>query len=154
MIVRVARFDAGRGDLGLDRSEWVIEALRDVEGVTALYHCLAEDGRSPQNTQSETTVAVRGQQIVSAYNDTTTVDLQHGNPLAVGYSVSTDGGAHFVDMGALPTGGGTAFAYSDPSVVRAIHEHFEERFDDVLGRFAVFLAESEKRPIGVPQATA
>src|SRR5438874_1380238 len=82
-------------------------------------NCLAEDGRSPQNTQSETTVAVRGQQIVSAYNDTTTVDLQHGNPLAVGYSVSTDGGAHFVDMGALPTGGGTAFAYSDPSVVAA-----------------------------------
>ena len=28
MIVRVARFEAGRGDLGLDRSEWVIEALR------------------------------------------------------------------------------------------------------------------------------
>ena len=44
MIVRVARFEAGRGDLGLDRSEWVIEALRGVEGVTALYHCLAEDG--------------------------------------------------------------------------------------------------------------
>ena len=44
MIVRVARFEAGRGDLGLDRSEWVIEALRGVEGVTAVYHCLAEDG--------------------------------------------------------------------------------------------------------------
>jgi hypothetical protein len=44
VIVRVARFEAGRGDLGLDRSEWVIEALRGVAGVTALYHCLAEDG--------------------------------------------------------------------------------------------------------------
>ena len=28
MIVRVAKFAAGRGDLGLDRSEWVIEAVR------------------------------------------------------------------------------------------------------------------------------
>jgi hypothetical protein len=44
VIVRVARFEAGRGDLGLDRSEWVIEALRGVAGVTALYHCMAEDG--------------------------------------------------------------------------------------------------------------
>ena len=44
MIVRIAKFQAGRGDLGLDRSEWVIEALRGVPGVTALYHCLAEDG--------------------------------------------------------------------------------------------------------------
>ena len=53
MIVRVARFDAGRGDLGLDRSEWVIEALRDVEGVTALYHCLAEDGSAVSVTVFE-----------------------------------------------------------------------------------------------------
>ena len=53
MIVRVARFDAGRGDLGLDRSEWVIEALRDVEGVTALYHCLAEDGSAVSITVFE-----------------------------------------------------------------------------------------------------
>jgi hypothetical protein len=44
MIVRVARFSAGRGDLGLDRSEWVIESLRGVDGVHALYHCMAEDG--------------------------------------------------------------------------------------------------------------
>jgi hypothetical protein len=44
VIVRIAKFQAGRDDLGLDRSEWVIEALRGVPGVTALYHCLAEDG--------------------------------------------------------------------------------------------------------------
>jgi hypothetical protein len=44
MIVRVARFSAGRPDLGLDRAEWVIEALRDVSGVHALYHCMADDG--------------------------------------------------------------------------------------------------------------
>jgi hypothetical protein len=44
MIVRVAKFNAGRADLGLDRSEWVIEAAREVPGVVALYHCLAPDG--------------------------------------------------------------------------------------------------------------
>ena len=44
MIARVARFRAGRDDLGLDRSEWLIQALREVPGVTAAYHGVAEDG--------------------------------------------------------------------------------------------------------------
>ena len=44
MIARVAKFNAGRDDLGLDRSEWLIEALRDLPGVTALYHGVAADG--------------------------------------------------------------------------------------------------------------
>jgi hypothetical protein len=44
VIARVARFRAGRDDLGLDRSEWLIQALREVPGVTAAYHGVAEDG--------------------------------------------------------------------------------------------------------------
>jgi hypothetical protein len=43
VIARVARFRAGRDDLGLDRSEWLIQALREVPGVTAAYHGVAED---------------------------------------------------------------------------------------------------------------
>jgi hypothetical protein len=53
VIVRVARFAAGRGDLGLDRSEWVIESLRGVDGVHALYHCMAEDGSAVSITVFE-----------------------------------------------------------------------------------------------------
>ena len=53
MIVRVAKFNAGRGDLGLDRSEWVIEAAREVPGVLALYHCMAADGSAVSITVFE-----------------------------------------------------------------------------------------------------
>ena len=59
MIVRVATFNRGRGDLGLDRSEWVIEALRGVDGVHALYHCLAEDGSAVSITVFEDPEAAR-----------------------------------------------------------------------------------------------
>src|SRR5262249_30518643 len=44
VIARVARFRAGRDDLGLDRSEWLIQALREVPGVVAAYHGMADDG--------------------------------------------------------------------------------------------------------------
>ena len=59
MIVRVATFNTGRGDLGLDRSKWVIEALRGVDGVHALYHCLAEDGSAVSITVFEDPEAAR-----------------------------------------------------------------------------------------------
>jgi hypothetical protein len=53
VIVRVAKFAAGRGDLGLDRSEWVIEAVRGEPGVHALYHCLRDDGSAVSITVFE-----------------------------------------------------------------------------------------------------
>lgn len=63
-------------------------------------NCLAEDGTSLQNTQSETSVSAFGNKVVVGYNDS----LVCCHPAAnfTGYSVSTDGGKTFTDMGDLP----------------------------------------------------
>lgn len=62
-------------------------------------NCVAEDGASPQNTQSETSVAAFGNKVVVGYNDS----LVCCNALNFsGYSVSHDGGKTFTDMGDLP----------------------------------------------------
>jgi hypothetical protein len=62
-------------------------------------NCLAEDGSAPNNTQSETSVAAFGQQVVVGYNDS----LVCCNALNFsGYSVSLDGGKTFKDMGDVP----------------------------------------------------
>ncbi len=63
-------------------------------------NCMAEDGTSPQNTQSETSVAVSGQKVVVGYNDSLVCCFPALNFTA--YSVSTDGGKSFTDMGTLP----------------------------------------------------
>src|SRR5260370_39986060 len=63
-------------------------------------NCAGEDGTSPQNTQSETSVAVSGQKVVVGYNDSLVCCRPAVNFTA--YSVSTDGGATFTDMGTLP----------------------------------------------------
>lgn len=63
-------------------------------------NCVAEDGTSPQNTQSETSVAVSGQKVVVGYNDSLVCCLPAVNFTA--YSVSTDGGSSFTDKGTLP----------------------------------------------------
>lgn len=63
-------------------------------------NCVAEDGTSPQNTQSETSVAVSGQKVVVGYNDSLVCCFPALNLTA--YSVSTDGGSTFTDMGTLP----------------------------------------------------
>ena len=56
-----------------------------------------------QTTQSETAIAVAGQNIVVGYNDsqTTGLFLTAGSDLS-GYSYSSDGGQTFTDGGALP----------------------------------------------------
>lgn len=89
-------------------------AGRDVQ-----VNCLAEDDESPQNTQSETSVAVRGNSVVVVDNDTRLLKGGTGG-VGVGYSVSTDGGRHFRDMGGFPTrraDGLVAQPYADPTVV-------------------------------------
>jgi hypothetical protein len=62
-------------------------------------NCVAEDGTSPQNTQSETSVAAFGSTVVVGYNDSlvccTAINFS-------GYSVSTDAGRTFTDMGDVP----------------------------------------------------
>jgi hypothetical protein len=63
-------------------------------------NCTAEDGISPQNTQSETSVAVSGQKVVVGFNDSLVCCFPALN--LSGYSVSTDGGASFTDEGTLP----------------------------------------------------
>jgi hypothetical protein len=59
-----------------------------------------------QTTQSETTVAVAGSNVVVGYNDSQQglLFLTAGASLA-GYAYSTDGGASFTDAGALPNAG-------------------------------------------------
>lgn len=63
-------------------------------------NCRAQDGTSPHNTQNETSVAAAGNKVVVGYNDS----LVCCTPVAdiAGYSVSTDGGRTFTDMGQLP----------------------------------------------------
>jgi hypothetical protein len=63
-------------------------------------NCVAEDGTSPQNTQSETSVAVSGHKVVVGYNDSLVCCIPAVNFTA--YSVSTDGGSSFTDEGTLP----------------------------------------------------
>jgi hypothetical protein len=63
-------------------------------------NCLAEDNGSPQNTQSETSVAAFGNKVVVGFNDSTVCCIPALN--FTGYSVSTDGGKTFTDMGDLP----------------------------------------------------
>jgi hypothetical protein len=63
-------------------------------------NCLAEDGASPQNTQSETSVAVSGSKVVVGFNDSLVCCIPALN--LSGYSVSIDGARSFVDEGDLP----------------------------------------------------
>jgi hypothetical protein len=75
--------------------------------------CQAEDGTSPQNTQSETTVAAVGDKVVVGFNDSLVCCVPAIN--LSGYSVSTDGGSHFTDMGDLPWNGNVQ-PTGDPSL--------------------------------------
>jgi len=63
-------------------------------------NCVAEDGTSPQNTQSETSVAVSGTKVVVGYNDSLVCCFPALN--LSGYSVSTTTGSSFTDEGTLP----------------------------------------------------
>jgi hypothetical protein len=75
--------------------------------------CLAEDDASPQNTQSETTVVAVGKKVVAGFNDALVCCVPAIN--LSGYSVSTDGGKRFTDMGDLPWSGGVQ-PIGDPSL--------------------------------------
>lgn len=75
--------------------------------------CLAEDDASPQNTQSETTVVAVGKKVVVGFNDSLVCCVPAIN--LSGYSVSTDGGKSFTDMGNLPWSGDVQ-PIGDPSL--------------------------------------
>jgi hypothetical protein len=76
-------------------------------------NCRAEDDASARNTQSETTIAAVGQKVVVGFNDSL-VCCQPAINLS-GYSVSTDGGKTFTDMGDLPWTGNVQ-PIGDPSL--------------------------------------
>jgi hypothetical protein len=63
-------------------------------------NCQAEDHDSAQNTQSETTIVAVGRKVVVGFNDSL-VCCQPAINFA-GYSVSTDRGRSFTDMGDVP----------------------------------------------------
>ena len=63
-------------------------------------NCLAEDDASPQNTQSETSVAASGNKVVVGFNDSLVCCIPALN--LTGYSVSTNAGTTFTDMGDVP----------------------------------------------------
>lgn len=63
-------------------------------------NCLAEDGSSPQNTDSETSVSAFGNKVVVGFNDS--LVCCHPGVNLTGYAVSTDGGKSFTDQGDLP----------------------------------------------------
>jgi hypothetical protein len=63
-------------------------------------NCLAEDGTSAANTQSETSVSALASKVVVGYNDSLVCCIPAIN--LTGYSVSNDGGKTFIDMGDLP----------------------------------------------------
>jgi hypothetical protein len=84
-------------------------------------NCVAEDGTSPQNTQSETSVAVSGQKVVVGYNDSLVCCRPAVNFTA--YSVSTDDGKSFTDMGTLPFRPDVQ-PIGDPTVARDDHGNF------------------------------
>jgi hypothetical protein len=71
-----------------------------------MVNCLAEDGRAPNNTQSETSEAAIGKTVVVGFNDSLVcckqIDIS-------GYSVSRNGGRGFTDKGVLPL-----FAHNQP----------------------------------------
>jgi hypothetical protein len=75
--------------------------------------CRAEDNGSPRNTQSETTVAAVGDKVVVGFNDSLVCCVPAIN--LSGYSVSTDGGKSFTDMGDLPWSGDVQ-PIGDPSL--------------------------------------
>ncbi len=77
----------------------VCPAEPSVTGNTQV-NCLAEDDGSPQNTESETSIATLGNKVVVGFNDSLVCCVPALN--LSGYSVSTNGGKSFTDMGDLP----------------------------------------------------
>jgi len=84
-------------------------------------NCLAEDGASPQNTQSETSVAAFGSKVVVGFNDSLVCCIPAIN--LSGYSVSTDNGKSFTDMGDLPFKS-TVQPIGDPAVAHDASGNF------------------------------
>jgi hypothetical protein len=94
--------------------------------INVLVNNPAEDTIPKQDTQSETAIVLgANSKVVVAYNDdgatsfpTPSNPTAPLNPTVAGYSLSTDGGASFVDEGQLPHNS-SYFAGSDPILTRS-----------------------------------
>ena len=84
-------------------------------------NCVAEDGASAQNTQSETSVAAFGSKVVVGFNDSLVCCIPALN--LTGYAVSTDGGKTFTDMGDVPFQS-TVQPIGDPAVAHDASGNF------------------------------
>jgi hypothetical protein len=71
-------------------------------------------GSATSTTQSETSVAAIGSQMVAAWND---ADATGGAIKGIGCGYSSDGGATWISGGALPLAGGVGVWVSDPVLV-------------------------------------
>jgi hypothetical protein len=83
-------------------------------------NCRAEDAAYPPSAQNETTVSADGSKVVVGFND----DLVCCDQLNFsGYSVSTNGGRTFTDMGDVPWSADVQ-PIGDPSIVHDDHANF------------------------------
>lgn len=96
---------AGHGGLGLPLS-----GRSNVEANDP-----TQDGSSLQFTQSETSVAISGSEVVVGFNDSTGYNAKTNTGCFTGYAYSTDGGASFTDGGCIPFPSGGA-SLGDPAV--------------------------------------
>src|SRR6266536_3612575 len=107
--------------------------------------CLAEDDASPQNTQSETTVVAVGKKVVVGFNDSLVCCVPAIN--LSGYSVSTDGGKSFTDMGNLPWSGDVQ-PIGDPSLATDDHGNIYYATLAYQGHFSKSLIALYEMPAG------
>ena len=96
----LARILSGGAKSSTDSREGSVCTAESSVSGNVQVNCLAEDGSSPQNTQSETSVSASGDKVVVGFNDSLVCCIPAVN--LTGYSVSTDGGKTFTDMGDLP----------------------------------------------------
>src|SRR5260370_41119462 len=76
----------------------------------------AEDGNSASDTQSETALAVDGNNVISVFNDSS-LFRQGTDQRFTGYATSTDNGQTFTDHGGLPQN--PLGEVGDPALARA-----------------------------------
>src|SRR5258708_539896 len=110
-------------------------------------NCLAEDDASPQNTQSETSVAALGNKVVVGFNDSLVCCIPALN--LSGYSVSTNAGKTVTDMGDVPWKP-TVQPIGDPAVAHDASGNFyyASLALSSVGRGAHSLISFYKMPVG------
>ena len=101
--------------LGLAAAVAVHSSPSRAQPVNVLVNAPSGDGTMEGFTQSETTMVVFGNTVLVAFNDSGSLSVGNQKHFT-GYARSTDGGATFTDLGALPD---TTFGeFGDPTLAR------------------------------------